>query len=157
MSCFRSFILLTWILAPGDAASEQLETVIVDADGAADGAGPPLLACVGTLIEQCPLERSEDPCASPAAGSCVNVWHACNPDMLKQCKLDKDGNCASAEDPCYLECTGKVLEGGDCDKVSLDQCKGGYVSDGSAGMACIISAEDRYKCEKAGACALPQK
>lgn len=105
-------------------------------------------ACVGTMIEKCPSDKS-DPCKSSDAGTCVNVFHKCSDDKLTQCAVRK-GKCSTGGATCYLPCTGVELHGSSCAAQPVDNCNGGYVSDGTSGMSCMISTADITKCTNAG-------
>ncbi|CAE7361257.1 unnamed protein product [Symbiodinium natans] len=112
--------------------------------------------CVGTHLTNCPADGS-DPCKAKSAGNCVSVFHSCGEDVLKQCKVDKKGKCASGGTTCYLECSGRELFGDNCESQPKERCNGGFVSDGTSGMSCMISPLEATRCIDAGTCALPQE
>ncbi|CAJ1356020.1 unnamed protein product [Effrenium voratum] len=109
-------------------------------------------ACVGTLLEKCPTDKT-DACKTQDAGTCVNVFHKCTSDKMVQCAVRK-GKCASGGATCYLPCTGVELHGSSCAAQPVDNCNGGYITDGSSGMSCMVSTQDISKCANAGTCAL---
>ncbi|CAE7258235.1 unnamed protein product [Symbiodinium sp. CCMP2592] len=113
--------------------------------------------CVGTHLTSCPSDGS-DPCKTKSAGNCINVFHSCGDDVLKQCGLDKKKKCTSLSGgACYLQCTGRELFGEKCESQPKERCNGGYVSDGLSGMSCMISPLEATRCIDAGTCALPEE
>ena len=125
-------------------------------------------ACVGTLLEKCPTDKT-DACKTQDAGTCVNVFHKCTSDKMVQCaawralellclavlctfyfarnlanhkcKAVRKGKCASGGATCYLPCTGVELHGSSCAAQPVDNCNGGYITDGSSGMSCMVSTQ----------------
>ncbi|CAE7803304.1 unnamed protein product [Symbiodinium sp. CCMP2456] len=74
------------VQSSSDADAESLEGL---EEGLEEGESDELVrgaaqACVGTMIEKCPSDKS-DPCKSSDAGTCVNVFHKCADDKLTQC------------------------------------------------------------------------
>jgi len=137
------------------ADTASLEEGMADAESDEELNRGAAQACVGTMIEKCPTDKT-DPCKTKDAGSCINVFHKCTSDKMTQCAVRK-GKCATGGATCYLPCTGVELHGSACAALPVDNCNGGYVSDGSSGMSCMISTADITKCTSAGTCALPTK